>query len=114
MSQSTDQRHYRYSFKRHIDIHDVQDTLTLAIIGAENLHGRARLRLDGWWRLDRQRRQCIIDASTQVGRDIARLFTGYLSREFGEAAFSVTRVPGRPGRQRSKRQTPSPWRQHRT
>ncbi len=82
---------YQYHFKRHLDIDDVQDTLTLAILGAENLHGRARIRLDGSWRLDRQRRVCTIDASTPVGEDIAKLFTGYLGKEFGETAFSVRR-----------------------
>lgn len=82
---------YTYRFKRHIDIDDVLDTLTLSIIGTENLHGRSRVRLDGWWRLDRQRRLCLIDASTDVGEDLAKLFTGYLSREFGERAFSVQR-----------------------
>jgi len=36
---------YEYSFKSGLDLDDVQDTLTLAILGAENLHGRARI---GW------------------------------------------------------------------
>ena len=82
---------YEYRFKRHVDIDDVQDTLTLSILGAENLHGRSRLRLDGWWRLDRQRRVCLIDSSTPVGEDINKLSTGYLGREFGESAFTVRR-----------------------
>ena len=85
--------HNVYRFRRHIDVDDLQDTLTLAVLGAENLHGRARVRLDGWWRLDRQRRQCTIDASTAIGQDIARLFTGFLSQEFGEGAFTVLRTP---------------------
>ncbi len=93
MTENPNQRHYRYRFKRHIDIDDVQDTLTLAILGAENLHGRARVRLDGWWRLDRQRRRCTIDGSTTVGEDINRLFAGYLSREFGDRSFTVRRQP---------------------
>ena len=91
MEQTPGKKHYVYRFRRHIDIDDVQDTLTLAILGAENLHGRARVRLDGWWRLDRQRRQCTIDASTAVGQDIARLFTGFLTQEFGEGASTVQR-----------------------
>ncbi len=82
---------YEYSFKRHVPMDSVQDSLTLAVLSTEQLHGRARLRLDGWWRLDRQRRRCSIDASTKVGEDIAKLFTGYLGKEFGEAAFSVRR-----------------------
>ncbi|MBI5866933.1 MAG: hypothetical protein HZB43_01355 [candidate division Zixibacteria bacterium] len=94
MATTQQKTQYQYFFKRHIDIADVQDTLTLAILGAENLHGRARIRLDGSWRLDRQRRVCTIDASTPVGEDIAKLFTGYLGKEFGEAAFSVRRPAG--------------------
>lgn len=83
---------HTYRFKRHLDLDEVQDTLTLSVLGAENLHGRSRVRLDGWWRLDRQRRTCQIDASTRVGEVIAQLFTGYLAKEFGESAFQVRRV----------------------
>lgn len=82
---------HRYSFKRHVPIDDVQDTLTLSILGAEHLHGRSRVRLDGWWRLDRQRRTCQIDGSTRVGGDLNRLFAGYLAKVFGESAFFVRR-----------------------
>lgn len=89
---------YRYGFKRHLPISDVQDSLTLAVISAESLHGRSQLRLDAWWRLDRQRRVCEIDASTPVGRDIARLFVAYLSREFGERSFHVLPVKQRSAR----------------
>jgi len=83
---------HTYRFRRHLDLDEVQDTLTLSVLGAEHLHGRARVRLDGWWRLDRQRRTCQIDASTRVGEVIAQLFTGYLSKEFGENSFTVRRA----------------------
>jgi len=92
---------YQYSFQASLDLDDVQDTLTLAILGAENLHGRARVRLDGWWQLDRQQRQCVIDCSTSVGDDIARLFTGYLAQEYGEQAFAVERPHGETEARRS-------------
>lgn len=97
-AQSETHTTYQYSFKRHVPIDEVQDTLTLSILGAEHLHGRARIRLDGWWRLDRQRRVCVINASTPVGADIAKLFTGYLSKEFGESAFRVVVANGRVSR----------------
>ena len=90
-NQTANQPRYRYTFKRHVPIDDIQDSLTLAVIGAENLYGRSKLRLDGWWRLNRQRRCCVIDATTEVGESIARLFTGYLAKEFGESAFTVRR-----------------------
>jgi hypothetical protein len=91
MNQATNRSQYRITFRRHLDLDDIEDSLTLAVIGAENLHGRSKVRLDGWWRLDRQRRSCAIDGSTQVGQDIAHLFTGYLAKEFGETAFTVRR-----------------------
>jgi hypothetical protein len=91
MGETKENERYIYRLRRHIDINDVQDTLTLAVLSTENLHGRARVRLDGWWRLDRQRRLCSIDASTAVGQDIARLFAGFLAQEFGERAFTVQR-----------------------
>ena len=97
MSDAKEPVRYRYGFKRHLPISDVQDSLTLAVISAESLHGRSQLRLDGWWRLDRQRRVCEIDASTPVGQDIARLFVAYLSREFGERPFHVLPVRRRTG-----------------
>ena len=90
-----DSMKYQFSFKRHIDINDVEDTLTLSIIGAETLYGRSRVRLDGWWCLDRQRRSCIIDGSTQVGQDIARLVTGFLTKEFGDNSFRLLRDSNR-------------------
>jgi hypothetical protein len=34
---------------------------------------------------------CVIDAGTEVGRDIVRLFTGFAINEFGEEAFRVRR-----------------------
>jgi len=83
---------YKFTFRRHIDIEGVADALTLSILRAENLHGRSKVRMDGWWRFDRQRRSCVIDAATEVGKSIARLFTGYLSKEFGERSFHVLPV----------------------
>jgi hypothetical protein len=83
---------YRYTFKRYVSMDDVQDSLTLATLSTEQLHGRARIRLDASFRLDRQRRTCTIDAETAVGRDLAKLFAGYLSAEFGDQAFRVRRT----------------------
>ena len=87
MSKTTEHNRYTYGFRQHLDINDVQDTLTLAIIGAENLHGRSKVRLDGWWRLDRQRRKCVIDASTPVGQDIAQPRGSHLRRRIVHRLF---------------------------
>jgi len=83
---------YRYNFDSKIPIQDVEESLLLAVLAAESLHGRALVRLDASFCLDSKKRSCVVDAATDVGRAIARIFTGFLSREFGEEAFKVERV----------------------
>ena len=66
--------------------------LLLAVLATESLHGEAQTRLDAAHYLDLTKRACVIDAGTPVGRDLNRLFTGFLNREFGAEAFDVERV----------------------
>jgi len=83
---------YRYNFDSKIPIRDVEESLFLAVFAAESLHGRSLVHLDASFRLDPRKRTCVVDGATKVGRTIARIFTGYLSREFGEGAFTVVRT----------------------
>jgi hypothetical protein len=83
---------YRYTFPPEVLIEDVEETLLLALWGAESLHGESQVRLDAAHYLDVDRRACVIDADTAVGRDMNRLFTGFVQREFGADAFRVERV----------------------
>jgi hypothetical protein len=83
---------YRYRFERDVPLKAARESLLLAVIAAECLHGETQVRLDASYRFSRQRRSCVIDASTDVGRDISRLFTGLAIREFGEDAFQVERI----------------------
>jgi len=85
---------YRYTFKPDVRLEDLEASLLLAILGAESLHGEAQTRLDAAHFFDLDQRACVIDASTPVGRDINRLFVGFVSREFGDSAFEVRRVDG--------------------
>jgi hypothetical protein len=75
-----------------VPIEEVEATLLLAIWGTESLHGEAQTRLDAGHFLDRDRRACAIDAGTPVGRDVNRLFVGFLGREFGPESFHVERL----------------------
>jgi hypothetical protein len=85
-------RAYRYSFASHITVEDVEATLVLAVLAAESLHGESDVRLDAGHAFDAAARRCIIEAATPVGRDLCRLFTGFLRREFGDSAFGVERA----------------------
>ena len=83
---------YRYNFNAKVPLQDVEESLLLAVLATESLHGRALIRLDASFCLDTGKRSCVVDAATEVGRAIARIFTGFLTREFGEEAFKVERI----------------------
>jgi len=87
---------YRYRFAEGVSLRDVEETLLLAVLAAESLHGQSRVRLDAAYHLEAPKCACVIDAGTEVGRDINRLFTGFAIREFGEDSFRVERVDRAP------------------
>ncbi len=89
---------YRYQFTSGVPARDIEETLHLAILAAECLHGQSRVRLDASYCMDAGKRACVIDAGTDVGRDIVRIFTGFAIKEFGEDAFKVERIARRPER----------------
>ncbi len=90
---------YKYEFSFDIPIHEVERSLALSVLTTESLHGRTQVRLDASFYFDKQKRACIVDAGTEVGRHIARIFTGYLTREFGEEAFKVKRIVANPDKE---------------
>jgi hypothetical protein len=79
---------YRYTFPAAVPLAEVESSLLLALWAAESLHGESQVRLDASHLLDVDKRTCVIDAGTPVGRDLNRLFVGYLRREFA-GAFRV-------------------------
>jgi hypothetical protein len=83
---------YRYVFNAAVAMDEVEASLLLAVVAAESLHGESQVRLDASHYLDPIKRACVIDAATAVGRDVNRLFVGFLRREFGEDAFRVERL----------------------
>jgi hypothetical protein len=90
----------RYTFKADVPTADVKASLLLAILAAESLHGEVQVRLDVTHEFDMIKRACVIDAGTPVGRDINRLFVGFLQREFGPDSFRVERVREKPNQSR--------------
>ena len=83
---------YRYEFSANVPLDEVEQSLALSVLTTESLHGRTRVRLDASFCIDKEKHACVVDAGTEVGRHIASIFTGYLTREFGENAFRVKRL----------------------
>lgn len=84
---------YLFTFPATVEPDELESTLVLALMGAESLHSAADLMLDARRYLDRDARTCRIEAGSPAGHTLARLFTGYLIREFGEDGFQVEQRP---------------------
>lgn len=83
---------YRYTFARTVRNEEIEAIIVFALVAVESLHGESQARLDAAHAFDDATRQCVIDASTRVGRDLNRLFTGLASRGFGPDSFRVERI----------------------
>lgn len=83
---------YDYQFEAGTDMSQVEDSLMLAAMAAEGLHGRSRVQLEGAFECDCAGRTAQVDASTEVGGAIARIFTALLAATIGEPAFRVERA----------------------
>jgi hypothetical protein len=84
-----EKKHYRYVFGWDLPLEEVEATLRMALVATECLHGSAQVTLEANYRLDLKLGICEIQASNHVERDLNRLFTGMIQREFGEASFWV-------------------------
>jgi hypothetical protein len=87
---------YRFEFVESVSMVEVEETLMLAIIATESLHGESQARLDIEHEFSVEKRTCAINATTSVGADLNRLFVGFVTREFGAGAFQVERVGAQP------------------
>lgn len=82
---------YRFKFDPSVPLEEAELTLQLALVAAEGLYGEARLRVDGGYFVNEDRRTISVDASTTVGQSIVNIYSGFLMREYGSDAFKVSR-----------------------
>jgi len=87
---------YRYEFVDAVPAAEIETTLVLSLFAVEALHGESQTRLDAGHAFDPKRRTVVIDAATEVGKDLNRVFIGFVTREFGPGSFRVERVQRSP------------------
>jgi hypothetical protein len=80
---------YRYDFGPDVPLEEVEASILLALLGTESLHGECEVQLAAPHYLDRERRACIVDATTSLGSHFNRLLLGLLRREFVPTEFNV-------------------------
>src|SRR5262245_29407637 len=86
---------FAYRFVDRVSTADIEGTLVLACLAAEGLFGEARVRLEAPNRIDRANGYCQIDARGPAGHAVSRIFTAFVTREFGPDAFRVEHVQKR-------------------
>ena len=85
------QKNYTYRFDNMVPVQELEGTLMLALLAVESLHGRSSVRMMGdRFNLNKHARTCMIDAATPVGSDLAKIFTGLATMEYGEDAVHIT------------------------
>lgn len=82
---------YRFQFAEGTDMEEVERTLFLSILAVGFLHGESAIRLDAGYGVDAEKRVVAVDASTETGRAVTRVFTGFCIHEYGDETFSITR-----------------------
>ena len=83
---------FRFAFRPGTDLTEVETTLHLAIVAAEGLFGEARVRMEVAYDLDTAKSVVLIDGRTGAGDAAVRIFTAFITREFGEDSFEVRRT----------------------
>ena len=70
---------YKFTFDDNVAMDDVERILALSTIPVESIHGESAMLVDGRFAVNKRRRTCLIDADSQLGNDLARVFTGFLN-----------------------------------
>lgn len=82
---------YRIAFGMNADIDRAEEMLLLAILAIGCLHGDAAVRLDARYAIDHRRSTFVVDASTEIGHAVTKVFIGFCAHELGHDAFVVAR-----------------------
>ena len=63
--------------------------MILAVVSVECMLGKAAVRIGVRYALNRDKNAMVIESTNEAGEALARVFTGFLIRVFGETSFKV-------------------------
>jgi len=89
------QDYYRFEFSESMDVDKAKQSLVLALILTEILHGETAAQLGATYQFEADRRECRVYVEGTVGRHFNLLVTGLLNLRFGADSFRLVRVSGR-------------------
>jgi hypothetical protein len=62
---------------------EVEQALALSTIAVESIYGEPAMMVDGKFSVNKRARTCQIDAETQLGCDLAKVFAGFMNTKSG-------------------------------
>ena len=80
----------RFEFNKNITKEDIEDLISTAVITAECTFGEAKVRINAGYLISGSK--AVVDVSSKVGEHIAEVFTGLITKKFGEESFYLERV----------------------
>lgn len=80
---------YRFTFDETVPLEDAELSLQLAVIAAAGLYGESRVRMELAYDAQESARTIVIARNGEIDSAAVRIFTAFLTREFGDDAFSV-------------------------
>jgi len=89
MEQTMTNKNYKFNFEQSVKATELEATLLIALLAVESLHGLTAVRMECRFNMDKTNRTCQIDVSTQPGKDLASIFTGFAIKEYGERAVKI-------------------------
>ena len=81
----------RFSFSQPPSAEELEGDIALAILGAECIHGRPRVRMEVSYAVDPRGKACVLETAGEAGEAAARIFTGLVALRVGETGYKVTR-----------------------
>jgi hypothetical protein len=81
----------RFGFETPVDAEELEGDIALAILCAECIYGRPRVRMEVSYAVDPHGKACVLETAGVAGEAVARVFAGLLAVRLGENAYSVRR-----------------------
>ncbi len=88
----------RFEFPNGAHVEAIEADIALAILCAECIYGRPRVRMEVSYVVDPGGKSCVLETAGEAGDAVARVFAGLLATRLGEHAYKVRRLAASTGR----------------
>lgn len=81
----------RFRFPGETVAEQIEADIAVAILCAESIHGKPRVRMEISYAVDLDGKACVVETSGEAGDAVVRIFAGLTSLRLGEQGYSIER-----------------------